>query len=155
MPYYELLMICAPRATKRELLTTFRKVGKEIVDRGGIIRGFHNYGVRHLGQRMRRHGMVCNEGRYISMKTDCSAEASQIVNMICKDELTVLRWEMFKQKAPKVKQLRPQDMKHLIDCQKPVIQDPVFNFPKKDEMRRLRYNAKRKALDHNEQENLY
>ena len=93
MPCYNLLLVTTPRASKLDVLTTFRKIGKEIVDRGGVIRGFKNLGIRHLPQKMRRHGQICNEARYITIK--------------------------------------------------------------KDEMRRLKYNAKRKALDQNKKENLY
>ena len=155
MPCYKLLLVATPRATKTELLTTFRKIGREIVDRGGVIRGFKNLGIRHLPQKMRRHGQICNEARFIEMKTDCSSEARSLVDMILKDEIPVLRWDMSKVKLQPHKPLTYGQLNHITEYSNPVINDPVFDFPKKEEMRRLKYNAKRKALDKNSKENLY
>ncbi|ETO27978.1 hypothetical protein RFI_09153 [Reticulomyxa filosa] len=155
MPGYELFIAMAPRASKLDLLNTFRKIGREIVERGGVIREMKHYGIRHLPQKMRRHGLVCSEARYIGMKTDCSAEARKIVDIICKDEQHVLRWEMSKLKLKNIVPLKKSELQQLTDHQTPVIDDPTFDFPKQEEMRKLKYNAKRRALDHNSRENLY
>ena len=155
MPCYNLLLVAAPRASKTELLTTFGKIGREIVDRGGVIRGFKNLGIRHLPQKMRRHGLICNEGRFLEMKTDCSSEARVLVDIILKDEASVWRSDMSKGKLPHCKRMKYGQLNQIMEYANPVINDPVFDFPKKDEMRRLKYNAKRKALDQNSKENLY
>lgn len=155
MPSYNLLLVAAPRASKLELLTTFRKIGREIVDRGGVIRGFKNLGIRHLPQKMRRHGLICNEARFIEMRTDCSSEARTLCDIILKDETCVLRWDMSKVKIPPYKRMTTKHLNEITEYSNPVIADPVFDFPKKDEMRRLKYNAKRRALDQNSKENLY
>eukprot|EP01084_Bolivina_argentea_P046002 84686_1 len=155
MPCYNLLLVAAPRAPKSELLTTFRKIGREIVDRGGVIRGFKHLGIRRLPQKMRRHGLICNEARFIEMKTDCSSEARSLVDTILKDELKILRWDMSKVKLLPHKRMKYKQLNHIMEHSHPVINDPVFDFPKKAEMRRLKYNAKRKALDQNSKENIY
>ena len=155
MPTYKLLLVAAPRATPVELTTTFRKLAKEICDRGGVIRHFKNLGIRHLPQKMRRHGLICNEARYLEMRTDCSGEARTLMDVILKDEAKILRWDMSKVKLPPTKRLTYGQLNHITEYSNPIINDPVFDFPKKDEMRRLKYNAKRRALDHNKKENLY
>jgi len=71
------------------------------------------------------------------------------------DELTVLRWDMSKVKLANHKRMKYGQLNHITEYSNPIINDPVFDFPKKAEMRRLKYNAKRKALDQNSTENLY
>ncbi len=155
MPSYELFMALAPRATRAEIFNTFRKIGREITNRGGIIRDIEHYGVRHFAQKARRHGHVCTEGRWIALKAECSGEARNVVSMICKDELPVIRWDMYKLRPFKVQRIKENTVNKILRFNQPVISDPVFDFPKKEEMRRLKYNAKRRALDENSKENEY
>ena len=62
---------------------------------------------------------------------------------------------MSKVKIPPYQRMKYKQLNEITEYSNPVIADPVFDFPKKDEMRRLKYNAKRRALDQNNKENLY
>mmetsp|Transcript_82377 Transcript_82377/g.101057 ORF Transcript_82377/g.101057 Transcript_82377/m.101057 type:complete len:90 (-) Transcript_82377:40-309(-) len=89
------------------------------------------------------------------MRAEMSTDAYKQVKEILNDEICVLRFLVEKEKIHYYKRLNDEQLKDILSYQEPTIKDPVFDFPKKDEMRRLKYNAKRRALDNNRTENLY
>ena len=89
------------------------------------------------------------------MKAECGGQAAVKINQLCKTEIPLLRWLVLKRKAYHAVALPPQQIKSILAFHKPEISDPVFDFPKQAEFRREKYNAKRKALDENKNENLY
>jgi len=62
---YELLFVVPPRTPPDRIVKTLKKLAVRILPDGGVIRSIDNLGVRHLAHKMKRHGNVCNEGRFV------------------------------------------------------------------------------------------
>ncbi|XP_013781081.1 probable 28S ribosomal protein S6, mitochondrial [Limulus polyphemus] len=69
MPSYELAVILR-KMSRPELVTTLKRTGQAIFEKGGIIRKIENLGTRELPYRMRVHNHSHTEGSYFLFKFD-------------------------------------------------------------------------------------
>jgi ribosomal protein S6 len=72
MPYYHVYMLARPDATRDLLLEMLSRMSTTIVQRGGVLRGIDNLGIRHMAYVMRRHQHVATVARYRAHGCGCS-----------------------------------------------------------------------------------
>ena len=63
MPYYHVYMLARPDATRELLLEMLSRMSTTVVQRGGVLRGIDNLGIRHMAYVMRRHQHVATVAR--------------------------------------------------------------------------------------------
>ncbi|ORX81710.1 30S ribosomal protein S6 [Basidiobolus meristosporus CBS 931.73] len=72
MPFYELVCISRARLSEPNLADLLRKTATQVMERGGVVRGFENMGEQALPYRMKRHQTYHSEGRYWLMHFDAN-----------------------------------------------------------------------------------
>ncbi|KAJ1915883.1 hypothetical protein IWQ60_008296 [Tieghemiomyces parasiticus] len=72
MPLYELLCISSRNIATANARDLVKMSALTVLDRGGVVRGFTNFGIRVLPHRIKRHQQYFEEGRYWLMHFDCN-----------------------------------------------------------------------------------
>jgi ribosomal protein S6 len=66
MVYYHVYMLARPDASRELLVDMLSRMSQLVVQRGGVLRGIDNLGIRHLAYMMRRHQHVGTVARFVS-----------------------------------------------------------------------------------------
>ncbi|CDS06980.1 hypothetical protein LRAMOSA09503 [Lichtheimia ramosa] len=72
MPFYELVCITRSHLAQGNLKDLIRTSATQILEKGGVVRGFDNWGDRPLPHRIKRHQEYFNEGQYWLMHFDAN-----------------------------------------------------------------------------------
>ncbi len=71
MPYYHVYMLARPDATRELLVDMLSRMSTTVVQRGGVLRGIDNLGIRHIAYVMRRHQHVATVARFAPARSYC------------------------------------------------------------------------------------
>ncbi|KAI8971682.1 30S ribosomal protein S6 [Mycotypha africana] len=67
MPFYELVCIARHNMLEGNLKDLLKTSAKHVVSRGGVVRGFDNWGEMKIPHRIKRHQEYHTDGRYWTM----------------------------------------------------------------------------------------
>ncbi|OZJ04951.1 hypothetical protein BZG36_01746 [Bifiguratus adelaidae] len=70
MPFYELVCIARSNLLQANLKDLVRTSTLQILDHGGVVRGFQNLGDRPIPHRIKKHQVYHNDGKYWLMHFD-------------------------------------------------------------------------------------
>ena len=110
MVFYHFYIITTPILTRSALVTILKNTAKIITERGGVVRSLDNLGVRHLAYMMKRHQTVATVGRYVRVQLDCGPDVVEHLEHAAKNDESVLRWLVVKQKEG-VAAMKPSEKK--------------------------------------------
>ncbi|CAO3613584.1 unnamed protein product [Mucor hiemalis] len=91
MPFYEL--VCIARHNIVEILKTS---AKQVLNRGGVVRGFDNWGDMKIPHRIKRHQEYFTDGRYWAMHFDANPLIVQDLSKKLAVDTRVLRHTFIK-----------------------------------------------------------
>ncbi|PKC13271.1 hypothetical protein RhiirA5_410825 [Rhizophagus irregularis] len=63
--FYELLCITRAGLMEANFKDLVRNSAKHVLERGGVVRGFENWGEMPLAKRIRRHQVYHTRGQYV------------------------------------------------------------------------------------------
>ncbi|KAL9548404.1 hypothetical protein PS6_006621 [Mucor atramentarius] len=79
MPFYELVCIARHNIVESNLKDLLKTSAKQVINRGGVVRGFDNWGDMKIPHRIKRHqeyftdgSMLIQEFRYWAMHFDAN-----------------------------------------------------------------------------------
>ncbi|KAI9030055.1 30S ribosomal protein S6 [Phycomyces nitens] len=72
MPFYELVCIARAHLVESNLKDLIKSSASQVLQRGGVVRGFDNWGEMKIPHRIKRHQAYFNEGQYWVMHFDAN-----------------------------------------------------------------------------------
>uniref|UniRef100_A0A0K8TN53 Small ribosomal subunit protein bS6m n=1 Tax=Tabanus bromius TaxID=304241 RepID=A0A0K8TN53_TABBR len=136
MPTYELSLILR-HMTRPELLSTLKRTGTAIFDRGGIIRKLENFGTHELPHKISAHGLVHRTGTHFHIEFDTPPQAIADLREEFGRDVDIIRRQVFRVKpiseqesTPQEEQLPPayrKDVQKMIEIGKRK-QKPKYNY---------------------------
>ncbi|CAO3595442.1 unnamed protein product [Absidia cylindrospora] len=77
MPFYELVCIARSHLVESNLKDLIRTSATQVLQQGGVVRGFDNWGNKQLPHRVKRHQQYHTEGHYFMMHFDSNPRIVQ------------------------------------------------------------------------------
>ncbi|KAL1921465.1 mitochondrial 37S ribosomal protein bS6m [Calcarisporiella thermophila] len=96
MPFYELVCIARSGLAQTSLRDLVKTSTTYILDRGGVVRGFQNWGERELPHRIKRHQQKHSDGLYWVMQFDSNPQIVQELTRKMRVDPRVLRHTFIK-----------------------------------------------------------
>ncbi|KAI9494681.1 30S ribosomal protein S6 [Zychaea mexicana] len=72
MPFYELVCIARSTLAESNLKDLVKTSATQVLNRGGVVRGFDNWGEKKLPHRIKRHQEYFTDGQYWIMHFDAN-----------------------------------------------------------------------------------
>ncbi|CAM9775109.1 unnamed protein product [Chrysoparadoxa australica] len=105
MPFYHQVAVLKPTLQPHDLTRIYRRVCKEILKSGGIVRCVEHHGLRSLPYRFQSKHQVENEeryykeGRWVSAYFDCAPKGLSAIHEVLRVEEGILRYTNLRPKT--------------------------------------------------------
>ncbi|KAG2186300.1 hypothetical protein INT43_002738 [Umbelopsis isabellina] len=96
MPFYELVCIARSNLAKTNMHDLLKTSASQVLDKGGVVRGFENWGSRNLPHRIKRHQQYFDSGHYWLMHFDANPGTVQDLGKKLRVDPRVLRHTVVK-----------------------------------------------------------
>ncbi|EIE76330.1 hypothetical protein G6F46_002484 [Rhizopus delemar] len=96
MPFYELVCIARHNIVESNLKDLLKTSAKQVLNRGGVVRGFDNLGDMKIPHRIKRHQEYFTDGRYWTMHFDANPLVVQDLGKKLAVDTRVLRHTFIK-----------------------------------------------------------
>ncbi|EMR09852.1 ribosomal protein S6 [Pneumocystis murina B123] len=96
MVLYELLCITKADLKIKSLRELAKTSGSTIINKGGIIRGFEDWGNLILPKKKKKHQQIHHEGRHWTMLFDSNPQAQLEINKILRLDPRVINYSIIK-----------------------------------------------------------